>query len=81
MAFGNEFVVIVSGGGAALMVSEKAFVSDCDNASVTVTVKFEVPVLVGVPAMVPDVLRLRFAGSEPVLLQASGGVPPVAVNV
>ena len=67
---------------AALMVSEKAFVADCDNASVTLTVKFEVPVLVGVPEMVPDILRVRFAGRDPAeTLQANGGVPPVAVNV
>jgi len=47
------------------MVSENAFVADCENASVTVTVKFEVPALVGVPEMVPVELRVRFAGSAP----------------
>ena len=79
MAFGNEFVVIVR---TALMVSEKAFVAVCDNASVTFTVKFEVPVLVGDPEMVPAELRVRFVGRDPTeTVHANGGVPPVAVNV
>ena len=74
--------MIVSGGGAALMVSEKAFVADCDNASVTFTVKFEVPVLVGVPEMVPVELRVRFAGSDPAeAIQESVPVPPLAMRV
>ena len=65
-----------------MMVSEKAFVADCENASVTVTVKFEVPALVGVPEMVPVELRARFAGSDPeTRLQTRVPVPPLAWRV
>ena len=78
MAFANEVVVIVS---AALTVIERGCVSDRDNASVTFTVKFERPVLVGVPEMVPAWLRARLAGSDPPeRLQTSVPVPPVACN-
>ena len=72
-------MVIVS---AALMVSEKAFVADCDNASVTFTVKFEVPAMVGVPEMVPVELRVRFAGRDPAETpQERVPIPPLAWRV
>ena len=74
--------MIVNGDDAALIVIERGCVSDCDIASVAFTVKFEVPVLVGVPEMVPDVLRARFAGSDPAdFVHTSVPVPPVACSV
>jgi hypothetical protein len=64
------------------MVSAKAFVADSDKASVTLTVKFEVPVLVGVPEMVPVELRVRLAGSDPAETpQTRVPVPPLAWRV
>ena len=74
--------MIVNGDVAALTVIERGCVSDRDNASVTFTVKFEVPVSVGVPEMVPSWFRARFAGSDPLeRLQIRVPVPPVACNV
>ncbi len=54
-----------------------------DAASVTFTVKVDVPVAVGVPEIAPEPLRLSPAGSEePVAkLQVSVPVPPVAASV
>ena len=79
LAFGKgEVVVIVS---RALTTIERGCVSDCEMASVTFTVKFEVPVLVGVPEMVPPEFRARFVGSDPPeRFQTSVPVPPVACN-
>lgn len=75
----SELVVIVS---AALTVKENCCVSDCDNASVTRSVKVDVPVLVGVPEMIPAGLSVKFAGNEPMVrLQTSEPVPPAAVKV
>ncbi len=50
--------------------------------SVTVTVKLEVPVEVGVPEITPDdVLINNPAGNEPaVMLKLYGVVPPVAAT-
>ena len=48
-----------------MMVSIKALESDCENESVTVTVKLKFPVLVGMPEMVPVGLRVRPGGSAP----------------
>jgi hypothetical protein len=74
-----EVVVIVS---AVVTVIERGCVSVCDSASATRTVKFEVPVLVGVPEMTPLELNARFAGSDPALrLQTKFPVPPVAWRV
>ena len=54
---------------AAIICNEKFFVTvTCGLLlSVTRTVKFDVPVAVGVPPIVPDV-RVRPAGSEPELI-------------
>jgi hypothetical protein len=51
-------------------------------ASVTFTVKFDVPAIVGVPVIAPvDVFRLSPAGSVPAeRLQEYGVVPPVAAS-
>jgi hypothetical protein len=50
--------------------------------SVTVAVKAEVPIAVGLPEIVPEVAaRVRPAGSLPELIdQVYDGVPPVAVS-
>jgi hypothetical protein len=52
-------------------------------ASVTLTVKFEVPAVVGVPLITPvEELSKRPAGKEPVrILHARGNTPPEAVMV
>ena len=51
-------------------------------ASVTVTSKFEVPAVVGVPEMTPALLIASPAGSDPVDSdQLYGVVPPVAARV
>ena len=71
-----------SGAGlAALIVIERGWVSDKFNVSLTVTVKFEVPVLVGVPEITPPGLKESIAGSEPVKLQVSVPIPPVGCSV
>jgi hypothetical protein len=51
--------------------------------SVTLTVKLEVPAVVGIPEIVPvDAVRVRPAGNAPeVILQLYGVVPFVAANV
>lgn len=67
---------------AALTAIDRDAVSDNVNESVTRTVKFEVPVLVGVPEMVPVGLSARFAGSDPEeTLQTSDPMPPSALKV
>ena len=49
--------------------------------SVTLTVKVEVPLPVGVPEKTPEELRLRPMGSAPELRdQVYGVVPPVAAR-
>jgi hypothetical protein len=75
-------VVIFGGLEGATTVIERAFASDCDNESVTRAVKFEVPVLVGVPDIVPPLLNERFAGREPpATFHDSAPLPPVTWRV
>jgi hypothetical protein len=52
-------------------------------ASVTRTVKLEVPAVVGVPDIIPvPAAKLKPAGKVPVTIdQLEGGVPPVAFKV
>ena len=70
---------------AEAMVMERALVCETagDSESVTCTVKFAVPVPVGVPLMTPvEALIARPAGSVPTVIdQVSGVAPPVAVSV
>ena len=74
--------VTKSGAGvAALIVSESAWVSAWFKVSVTRTVKFAVPAVVGVPEITPPGLKDSIAGSEPVKLQVSAPMPPVAWSV
>lgn len=57
----------------ALVVSEVA--------SVTCTVKVELPAAKGIPEMVPNLRRAKPAGKEPAEIdQEYGGVPPMARN-
>ena len=66
----------------ALMVMLVAWVALCPFASVTLTVKLNVPVAVGVPLRTPLGLRLMPAGRLPLLTdQAYGPVPPDTVSV
>lgn len=54
---------------------------DPPELSVTVTVKFDVPVVVGVPFSVPEDERVNPAGNEPaVTAKVYGAVPPAAVS-
>lgn len=74
-----EVVVIIS---SVLTEMERGWVSDSDSASVTLTVKFAVPVLVGEPEMIPAELKVRFVGNDPAdTFHARVPVPPVACNV
>lgn len=64
---GREMVVMLR---AAPMVIESAWVAVCgvgDVASVVLTVKLKVPVVVGVPKIFPLLFRLRPVGSAPVV--------------
>jgi hypothetical protein len=63
VAPGNDVVVIVSGAMVTVMLS--CFDAVSPFASVTVIAGFEVAAAVGVPAIVPDELRLRPAGNAP----------------
>jgi hypothetical protein len=84
MPLGSETVVIVSVGAVELMLMENGLVAFCagEEESVTCTVKLDWPVLVGVPLMVPPLLKLRPAGNAPdVTVHEYGVVPPEAVSV
>jgi hypothetical protein len=80
---GKEAVVIVSIGAVLLMLIESGCVTFCvgEEESVTWTVKLDWPALVGVPLIVPPLLKLRPAGNEPdVTVHEYGAVPPEAVS-
>ena len=75
----SETVVIVNDGA---MVIESCLVSDCEELSVTRTVKVDVPAAVGSPLIVPPGARDNPAGREPALIDhVYGGVPPDAARV
>jgi len=82
--FGTEAVVIVSVGALALMLMENGLVAFCtgEEESVTCTVKLDWPAPVGVPLIVPFLLKLRPAGNAPdVTVHEYGVAPPEAANV
>lgn len=82
--FGTEAVVIVSGNAPELMLIENRLVAFCigEEESVTCTVKLDCPALVGVPLIVPFLLKPRPAGNDPeVTVHEYGAVPPEAVSV
>ena len=80
MPFGNDVVVIAR---AALMVSERGWVTVRDPLSVTRNVMFDVPALVGVPVIAPDeAFNDRPAGKLPTAVaHVYGVVPPAATKV
>lgn len=70
--------------GAWLTVMLSAFVALCGPpmlVSVTLTVKFDVPTVVGVPLITPALLNVSPAGREPVKVKVSVPAPPVAATV
>lgn len=57
---------MLSGTGAEFTVIDKALVVEADTASVSLTLKLEVPAVVGVPVMAPlEAFRLSPAGKDP----------------
>ena len=61
----RDEVVTEGGMAAAATTIESDLVAVADAASVTLTVKLDVPEAVGGPEITPELLRLRPAGSEP----------------
>jgi hypothetical protein len=81
--FGNEAVVIISSGAPTLMLMESGLLAFCTGVeeSVTCTVKADCPALVGVPLIIPALLKLRPAGNVPdATVHEYGVVPPDAVS-
>ena len=76
----GEPVVMESGCG--LIVRTIALDTLCEPLSATWTVKFAVPALEGVPAIIPPSESVSPAGKAPAVSDhAYGGVPPVADSV
>jgi hypothetical protein len=72
----------VPGDVAGLIVSANAFVVVWVPLSAACTVKFAVPVVVGVPLNTPALDKLSPAGTAPVVTDhVYGAVPPVAASV
>jgi hypothetical protein len=66
---------------AGLTVSDNGAVAVCAALSVTFTVKFDVPAVVGVPLMVPLAERAKPAGKVPTeTVHVYGVVPPLAFS-
>jgi hypothetical protein len=65
VAPGREVVVILTGGGAILIDRFTLALWAGELESVTVAVKLEVPVAVGLPEITPELLRLSPAGRLP----------------
>jgi hypothetical protein len=67
---------------AALLIVLRLAVCGGVPESVAVTVKVQVPAVMGVPEIIPELLNESPAGRVPlVTLQVMGGVPPVAWSV
>src|SRR5262249_36324962 len=83
IAWNRVAVVMVSVRGAITMLRDCVVVSALGTAlSVSFSTKLDVPVAVGVPVMVPLVLSLSPAGSDPEARDhVHGGTPPPAGNV
>ena len=84
--FVSELVATLTGVTFEATVMLNAFVAVCAVgvvASVTFTVKLNVPEAVGVPEIAPlEAVKLNPPGNEPALmLQLYGVVPPLATNV
>jgi hypothetical protein len=74
---------MLTGGGCTVSVRLFVAVEAGDAVSVTRTVKFEVPAVVGVPVILPvEAFRAKPPGSVPVEMdQVYGVIPPLATNV
>ena len=78
---GSDSVVIVGATAVAVIVIESCFVS-LPASFVALTVKFAVPVVVGIPEILPvDSSSNKPAGSVPVTMLHSMGASPVATSV
>jgi len=74
----SEFEIVSSG---ELIVSDSGTINDADALSVTLTVKLDDPVAVGVPVTLAPA-RLMPAGNAPLATDhVYGGDPPVALSV
>lgn len=76
--------MMVGGVPAAVVLIENGLVAFCtvEDESATCTVKLNWPALVGVPLIVPPVLKLRPVGNEPdANVHEYGVAPPVAASV
>ena len=81
MPDGRSALIVNAGGGAITMVKGSDFVCTGVLESLTVAVKFAVPLAVGVPEMTPvPEPRTRPVGRLPAMDQVYGAVPPVAVS-
>ncbi len=64
---------------AVVTAIERSFVAVWPDESETEQVKFQVPVVVGVPVMLPDPFRVNPAGRLPLVKdQVNGDAPPEA---
>ena len=80
---GSEDVVICTGVTEAVTTMLRFAVAVCagELESVTFTVNEEVPAVVGVPLICPELLSVKPAGKVPELIdQLYGVVPPLAAN-
>ena len=74
--------MVIESGAGGLIVKANAFVAVALMLSVTFTVKFAVPVAVGVPLITPAAFMLKPGGNDPdVINHAYGEVPPAADRV
>jgi hypothetical protein len=73
---------MLTGTTAAATLMDSDRVADPDAVSVALTVKFEVPEVVGVPVIWPDAPRFSPAGNEPDAIDhVKDPVPPLACSV
>ena len=78
---GNVGVVIVSVAVAACTVIDSLAEATCCAASCTCTVNEDVPAVVGVPLICPELPSVKPAGREPELTdQLYGVLPPLAAS-
>jgi translation initiation factor 2 alpha subunit (eIF-2alpha) len=81
---GKDAVVMASAAPAALVVIENNLLAFCtgEEVSVTCTVKLDCAAVVGVPLIVPALLKAKPAGNAPdATVQEYGVVPPAADSV
>src|SRR5262245_46651209 len=66
----------------SLIISANDFVPGTLTPSTALTVKFDVPAVVGVPEIVPDELSIKPGGKLPLVIShVYGAVPPAAESV